>query len=135
MKKNAVIDYYRKVFTKEKVKTDLLSHLQWGYADCFDGAHFVFEVSDCCGKETSKEVRVSVADDITIYKYESSYEFDVDLYFNITVAIGRFRERNERGFYGVEKCDAELKYNGDFSLYDIEFSYCGLTELSAMDSV
>lgn len=135
MKKNPVIDYYKANFSKERVKTDLWDYLKSMYSDEFDGESFVFEVSETCGQEISKEVRISASDDITVYKYESSYQFDEDFYFYITVAIGEFRERNEHGFYAVEKCDAELKYNYDFSLYDVEFSYCGLTELSFQNSV
>lgn len=54
MRGNAVIDYYRKHFTNERVKSDRLNYLKAQYGECFDGECFVFDVCETCGSGDEK---------------------------------------------------------------------------------
>lgn len=125
----SIIELYKSYFPIEKIKKDLFEYLDEMLSDTFINGEYVFEISEQDSSSITKDVQISRNDTLTIFRVDSSYQFDMDFYFYITIAIGKFKDRNENGFYGVEKCEALLKYNYDFSLYDIEFSYSNMFEI------
>ncbi|RFM29184.1 hypothetical protein DXN04_33985 [Chitinophaga silvisoli] len=65
--------------------------------------------------------RILLSDNLTILQYKTLYNYDIDLYYHVCVAIGNYQE-NDGGF-ATDKCFALFKFNKDLSLYDIEFSF------------
>lgn len=123
-----ITKFFKSAFALKKVKKDLFEYLQEQRAEFFNGEEYVFEISEIDNPDELKKVKISERDLLTIFRYKSDYRFDEDLYYYITVAIGEFKGRDEHGFYTIEKCQAELRYNYDYSCYDIEFSFSYMTE-------
>lgn len=64
--------------------------------------------------------KISLDDNFAIFQYKALYEYDIDFYYHIHVAIGHFKE-NDFGFT-IDKCLALFKFNDDLSLYDVVFT-------------
>lgn len=126
--KNPIIDFLQSKFSLKKVRKDLFDYLQEMLSDKFDEGSYTFLVEEITGLEKDKAVRINENDVLNIIQYDSLYKFNTDMYYEVALAIGKFKDRDENGFYEVEKCEALLKYNADFSLYDVEFSYCIMNE-------
>ncbi len=127
---NQIIKLYELYFPLDKLRQDLFGYLDRMMPESVKENEYVFEVLEIDSPELIKEVRISKTDLLTAYKIKSSYEFKTDLYYFVTIGIGEFKNRDENGLWEVEKCHAILKYNFDFSLYDIEFSYSEITEMN-----
>tara|TARA_Y100001934_G_C12238847_1_gene719262 strand:+ start:776 stop:1183 length:408 start_codon:yes stop_codon:yes gene_type:complete len=127
---NSIIKFYDLYFPLDKIRQDLFSYLDEMMTESKRENEYIFEVFEIDSQELTKEVRISKTDLLTPYIIKSSYEFQTDLYYYVTIGIGKFKTRDEFGFYKIEKCNATLKYNFDFSLYDVEFSYSQMTEMN-----
>lgn len=130
MNTNSFKDFFKINFTHEKVKKDFYEYLKSNFQDAFDGEFFNIQTEEFYLDDNFKLVKISPNDNITIYQYQSDFKFNTDLYYYVSVGIGKFINRGEDRLYGVEKCEALLKYNADFSLYDLEFFYDKITEIS-----
>ena len=74
--------------------------------------------------EECEPVTISEEDEITILQYHSSFIYEIDFKFYIIIGMGKYVENKDPGmfeFFKIEKCLAELRYNPDLSLCDIEF--------------
>lgn len=121
--KNLIAKQFKSNFNDQKVRTDLFNYLNKMCFEYFNGKEYIFEVSEINDFDKPKIVKINSKDELTIYDYWSRFRFDTDLHFYINVAIGKFTPPNDIGLWKIEKCSAFMKYNEEFDLYDIEFSY------------
>lgn len=125
----AIIKHYQEYFPLDKIKTDLFEYLDEMMTESKQNETYIFEIIDIDHPQRFKTVKINTNDTLTIYRIQSRYEFEINMYFFVTVAIGKYIKPDQHGLYSIEKCSAQLKYNDDLTLYDIEFSYSPITEL------
>jgi hypothetical protein len=121
--KKQIAKIFYEAFTAEKIRKDFHSYLK----ECFSNNDGQFSIPIYIeDKEDSVEnILITFDDELTKILYKCVYEFDIDMYFEIIVAVGNYIESNHSGgkwFFEGEKCLAKLRYNYDLELFDIEFS-------------
>lgn len=109
-------------FTEETLRKDLVNYLIDFSEDetvlfvpkSKNGIFTVFLFEDTSIELTGKE-------EITITRFEYDNQVFSGRYYYITIAIGKYVEPNKYGVDEVEIGYAKLKYNEDYSLYDVTF--------------
>lgn len=113
----------KEAFLLSKLRHDLFEFLNWDKSfESADGYRVpVYNESttliDYVTINENDEIKV------VVYKYVHHHE---DVYYSVIIGIGTFIEHEVRDFFTVSKCLGTLKYNHDFSCYDIEFSISDL---------
>jgi hypothetical protein len=117
---------YSETFTLEKVKSDLLDHLNTNIIGFFRRNHLGYVLDAYIELEEDKYESVTICEDdeITILHYMSYCDLGDDVNFTVIIGIGEFikgKTPNEFSLFKVEKCLAKLRYNADLTSYDVEF--------------
>ena len=113
--------YIEGCFPINKVKSDLADYLNEMYQMDRSIGESLVEVYNRDTMETENQV-ISVRDDVNIISYKARYVYHTDLYYSVIIAIGDYiPDSHFIALFTVNKCLAELKYNADLTLYDVEF--------------
>ncbi|WP_343692797.1 hypothetical protein [Chitinophaga sp.] len=67
----------------------------------------------------SELCKILLNDNLTILQYKILYEYDIDFYYHVHVAIGNCQKSD--GGFTTDRCLASFKFNYNLNLYDIEF--------------
>lgn len=117
-----------KMFTIAKLKLDLFLYLEEMYIDTYSIEGYcipVFNQDDL----TESYHNIHFNDDVTIISYECVYQYMIDLYFNIVIGVGTYiKDKSNPSLFTIEKFLVKLKYNEDYSLYDVVFFISRINE-------
>jgi hypothetical protein len=108
-------------FTLAKLHYDLFYFIsEMNFADLGNN-NFTVDVLITPGFNHVKMI-LNENDNIKIISYKSLFKFETDLYYEVVVGLGEYTSNKvSDSFFSIEKCLAKLKYNEDYSLYDVEF--------------
>lgn len=102
----------------DKVRSDYVNYLIETELTVSDEGIDVYDYV----KKTSDLVKLCLDDKVTIIRYKFFYEIEMGYDITVKVAIGEFqRDTQAIGLFTVEKCLADIKYNDDLEVYDVEF--------------
>jgi hypothetical protein len=113
-------------FNVSSIRQDLICYLDEMLLDYFDSAQngYILKISNTDNYDECKTVLISGNDEINILSTKCKYDFTNNFYYEVLVGLGKMvGDPVHRHFYTLDKCFANLKYNDDFSLYDIDFYY------------
>jgi hypothetical protein len=120
-KSSLITRLYTDAFPFDKVKSDLFQYLMDDPNSWFimNGENIQIELLNVDTNE-SEAILLNKNDQLKVLSYSSMYLHNGDFYFEVLVGMGQCNEKGD-GFVTVEKGMANLKYNNDLSLYDIDF--------------
>ncbi|MBN9295444.1 MAG: hypothetical protein J0I41_00465 [Filimonas sp.] len=112
---------------KYNFKPDELKQQLFEYLSAMNGEFGISKTSTgydvlVLNEITSEEelYKISVDDELVVYRYMVVYEFDVDFYYHVYIAIGMYVSKGIESPM-ADKSLAKLRYNSDLSLFDVEF--------------
>jgi hypothetical protein len=112
---------FRGIFTFEKLHYDLFFFISERNFTDLGNNNFTVDVLVTPEFNYVKMI-LNKNDSIKIISYKSLFKFETDLYYEVVVGLGEYTSNKvSDSFFSIEKCLAKLKYNEDYSLYDVEF--------------
>jgi hypothetical protein len=112
-------NFLQSSFTVEKVRLDLFGYLNDSNYTMNSNGHYCVSVPNIDTNIYAEQI-LSQKDEIHVVKYVVDYDVIAGLHYYLEVAIGKYVEFVDMGFFTVEKCLAKLSYNSDLSFYDVE---------------
>ena len=111
------------LFPIGKIRNDIMTslHIDLNSENLIE----IFEKDDSSCK---RKISISAFEPLTLFRVIVRYDIYQGLWYKINVAIGKFEKPDKNGIMKIEKGIAELSYNSDMTLYDIDIYYDDIHE-------